>query len=88
MIGEVGPNARGVQRMLERIGFRYSNHIDPFDGGPHYEANLKGVSLVRHFRTAIVGRGSTRLEAPDVLIAVTRNSGPNRFRALHPGAVR
>ena len=24
-------------RMLERIGFKYVNHIDPFDGGPHYE---------------------------------------------------
>ncbi|MBS1153304.1 MAG: arginine N-succinyltransferase, partial [Myxococcaceae bacterium] len=38
LIGEVGADTRGVQRMLERIGFRYVNHIDPFDGGPHYEA--------------------------------------------------
>lgn len=82
IIGEVGPETRGVQRMLERIGFRYVSHIDPFDGGPHYEANLAEVSLVRHFRTATVGREPWEREAQDVLVGVTRPSGPNRFRAV------
>lgn len=40
IIGEVGPETRGVQRMLERIGFKYVERIDPFDGGPHYEAQV------------------------------------------------
>jgi arginine N-succinyltransferase len=40
VIGEVGSESRAVQRMLERIGFRYVDRIDPFDGGPHYEAKL------------------------------------------------
>lgn len=82
LIGEVGANTRGVQRMLERIGFRYSNHIDPFDGGPHYEANLSEVSLVRHFRSAIVGKDPWEMEAQEVLLGVTRPSGTNRFRAV------
>ena len=82
LIGEVGENTRGVQRMLERIGFRYSNHIDPFDGGPHYEADLGEVTLVRHFRTATVGKDPWELEAQDVLVAVERKTGPNRFRAV------
>lgn len=82
LIGEVGPNTRGVQRMLERIGFRYVNHIDPFDGGPHYEADLAEVSLVRHFRSATVGKEPFELEAPDVLVGVSRSSGSNRFRAV------
>lgn len=82
IVGEVGPETKGVQRMLERIGFKYANHIDPFDGGPHYEANLSEVSLVRHFRTASVGREPWELEAQDVLVGVTRGSGPNRFRAV------
>jgi arginine N-succinyltransferase len=82
IIGEVGPETRGVQRMLERIGFRYVNHIDPFDGGPHYEANLSEVSLVRHYRTAVVGKEPWELEAQDVLVGVTRATGTNRFRAV------
>lgn len=82
LIGEVGLHTRGVQRMLERIGFRYSNHIDPFDGGPHYEANLSEVSLIRHFRTATVGKEPWDMESDDVLVGVTRSTGTNRFRAV------
>ncbi len=82
LIGEVGAQTRGVQRMLERIGFRYSSHIDPFDGGPHYEANLSDVTLIRHFRTATVGKEPWDLEAQDVLVGVLRSTGPNRFRAI------
>ncbi len=81
IIGEVGPETRGVQRMLERIGFKYDNHIDPFDGGPHYEADLSEVSLVRKFRTAKLGKEDLEVEAEDALIAVSRETGPNRFRA-------
>ncbi|HEY1088883.1 MAG TPA: arginine N-succinyltransferase [Archangium sp.] len=82
LIGEVGPNTRGVQRMLERIGFRYVSHIDPFDGGPHYEANLAEVSLMRHYRTATLGKEPFELEGPEVLVGVTRPTGPNRFRGV------
>ncbi|MEL7372766.1 MAG: arginine N-succinyltransferase, partial [Myxococcota bacterium] len=31
LIGEVGENTRGVRRMLESIGFKYAERIDPFD---------------------------------------------------------
>lgn len=82
IIGEVGANTRGVQRMLERIGFKYANHIDPFDGGPHYEANLSDVTLVRHFRTATVGKEPWELEAQEVILGISRATGPNRFRAV------
>lgn len=81
-IGEVGPNTRGVQRMLERIGFRYVNHIDPFDGGPHYEADLNDISLVRHFRTATVAKQPLELEAEEFIVGVSRATGSNRFRAV------
>jgi arginine N-succinyltransferase len=87
LIGEVGPNTRGVQRMLERIGFRYVNHIDPFDGGPHYEADLGEVTLVRRFRTATVAKGNLELEAEEFLVGVGRPNPANRFRAVR-SAVR
>lgn len=54
MIGQVGPRSRGVQRMLERIGFEYTHRIDPFDGGPHYEARLSDIELVRKTKRARV----------------------------------
>jgi arginine N-succinyltransferase len=82
LVGEVGPDTRGVQRMLERIGFSYVNHIDPFDGGPHYEANLKDISLVKKFRTAVVDKASLEHEGEDVLVGVARSSKSNAFRAV------
>jgi arginine N-succinyltransferase len=82
LIGEVGPETRGVQRMLERIGFSYVNHIDPFDGGPHYEATLSEVSLVRKFRTASVHKTALEHDGEEVLVGLSRDSKTNRFRAV------
>ncbi|MBL9038081.1 MAG: arginine N-succinyltransferase [Archangium sp.] len=81
-IGVVGPQTRGVQRMLERIGFTYVNRIDPFDGGPHYEATLADTTLVRAFRSATVAKASLDHDAEELLVSVVRPGGPNRFRAV------
>jgi arginine N-succinyltransferase len=86
VIGEVGPETTGVRRMLERIGFRYVDHVDPFDGGPHFEANVKDISLVRRFRTVRLGAEAHEAEAEDVLVARERDSGRNRFRAVRTQA--
>lgn len=50
LIGQVGENTRGAQRILEGIGFRYSGHIDPFDGGPHFSSPTDQISLVARAR--------------------------------------
>lgn len=34
-IGKVGADTEAVLHMLKKIGFRYKNQVDPFDGGPH-----------------------------------------------------
>src|SRR5882724_2125457 len=38
--------------MLRRVGFRYAERIDPFDGGPHFVANADEVSLIQHTHEA------------------------------------
>ena len=83
LIGEVGADTRGVKRMLERIGFKYVSHIDPFDGGPHYEADVKDISLVRRYRTAKVSPEDFELDGgDDVVVGKEKESGKNRFRAV------
>jgi arginine N-succinyltransferase len=52
VIGKVGAQTRGVERMLRRVGFRYAERIDPFDGGPHFVANADEVSLIQQARSA------------------------------------
>ena len=86
VLGEVGPNTKGVQRMLERVGFRYVERIDPFDGGPHFEANTSDVTLIRRYRTLKLAEEDFDLEGDDVMVAFERDSGRNRFRSVRCSA--
>ncbi len=47
VIGKVGEQTLGVEKLLRRIGFRYAERVDPFDGGPHFTAPTGEISLVR-----------------------------------------
>jgi arginine N-succinyltransferase len=47
LIGQVGPETKGVEKMLREIGFEFAQRIDPFDGGPHFHARTDRVTLVR-----------------------------------------
>ena len=47
VIGAVGPQTKGVEKMLRRVGFEYADRVDPFDGGPHFLAPTDRVTLVR-----------------------------------------
>ncbi len=47
VVGTVGPETIPARRMLEKIGFKYHQRVDPFDGGPHLEAPLDQIELVR-----------------------------------------
>jgi arginine N-succinyltransferase len=78
VIGKVGAQTRGVEKMLRRVGFRYAWRVDPFDGGPHFTAPTDEVTLVR---ASHVARITHRLEgdAPiktRALVAVERSEAP------------
>lgn len=51
VVGRVGPATRPAQHLLERMGFKYLNEIDPFDGGPHYGVKLQDVPLIKEGRS-------------------------------------
>ena len=51
VIGAVGAQTRGVARMLTAAGFRFNLHIDPFDGGPHFEAQRADILPLQQART-------------------------------------
>jgi arginine N-succinyltransferase len=83
LLGAVGPEVQSVRHLLEGVGFRYVDRIDPFDGGPHYEARVADVSLVRACRRLRVSARplAPGTREPTMLIAVERPSGKARFRA-------
>jgi arginine N-succinyltransferase len=80
-LGKVAPETEPVRRLLERIGFRYVSRIDPFDGGPHYEAKLLDVTLVRAYRRARLAEEPLARGGEERLVALARG-GRNRFRAV------
>jgi arginine N-succinyltransferase len=83
VIGKVGAQTKGVEKMLRRIGFRYAWRVDPFDGGPHFTAPTDEVTLVQRTHKARVIRLSASKDAPKTraLVAVERAESPF-FRAV------
>lgn len=80
VIGVVGPETRGVEKILRRIGFAYANQIDPFDGGPHFCAKTDEITLVRNAREATIVDGGAGAPVWAVL-AVERAGQRPVFRA-------
>ena len=90
----MGEETKGAQRILESIGFRYSGHIDPFDGGPHFACPTDRIRLVREAVRRPVDEQA--LDGPieaalfdgikpegvgRYLVGVGRPEGASRFRA-------
>jgi arginine N-succinyltransferase len=83
VIGKVGAQTRGVEKLLQRIGFRYAWRVDPFDGGPHFTAPTDEVTLVRASHPARVARTLPEGESVKTraLVAVEQ-AEPPFFRAV------
>jgi arginine N-succinyltransferase len=78
MVGRVGDETRGVEKMLRRIGFTYAERIDPFDGGPHFVAKTDDITLVRATRKArVVKAGGADDGRPFGLVSVERDRAPH-----------
>lgn len=50
VVGRVGESTKPAQYLLESIGFEYLEEVDPFDGGPHYGANVPELLPIKHGR--------------------------------------
>ncbi len=88
LIGRVSPDAVPAMKMLERMGFRHCDEVDPFDGGPYLEADRDAISLVRDTRRCTL---AGPLDDPDKgqILLVARPDGIDfrlvRCRALVDG---
>ncbi len=56
MVGVVSKETMPARRLLENMGFRYRNFIDPFDGGPHLDAPTDSIPLVKSTQTVMLGK--------------------------------
>jgi arginine N-succinyltransferase len=82
LIGQVGPDTKGVEKMLRRIGFEYAGQIDPFDGGPHFMARTDDITLVRGAQPVkVTAVEDADGERPWAVLAVQRPGARPGFRA-------
>jgi arginine N-succinyltransferase len=81
LLGAVGPETLGAKHLLEKVGFQHVDRIDPFDGGPHYEARVADLTLVRAYRRLRVADGEPGRSGTEMLVATERPEGKVRFRA-------
>jgi arginine N-succinyltransferase len=51
VLGRVGDETRPAQHLLEKLGFKYLNEVDPFDGGPHFGVETTEVPIVKETKT-------------------------------------
>jgi arginine N-succinyltransferase len=82
VIGKTGAQTRGVEKLLRRIGFRYANRVDPFDGGPHYAARLDEIELVHNTRRARADRPVTPSPGDKRALVAVEYPEPPYFRAV------
>jgi arginine N-succinyltransferase len=86
MLGQVGPETLGAQRLLHSIGFADSGKVDPFDGGPHWEAATDEISLVRDAQWCRARAGVVDETGVPGIVARVRQAheGPDlpQFRAV------
>lgn len=85
-VGQVGPETAPARRMLEKVGFEYRNFIDPFDGGPHLEAKVERVPMIRDTRWSEFGEPIEESSATHrMIVSVLHEDG--EFRAIEcPGS--
>ena len=52
-IGKVSKETEPVMHMLKKIGFKYLNQVDPFDGGPHLMANVDDIPPIKKIASLV-----------------------------------
>jgi len=82
VIGRPNDSAVAAVHILEKIGFRYLNQVDPFDGGPYYGAARDAITSVRERRELVLPgsppKSADSKQGPLVLLSAEGELG---FRA-------
>ena len=85
-IEQTGPGSSAAKHSLIRIGFRYAQQMDPFDGGPYYVAARNCISVVQQTRSVLYGGHLDNTTASLKLVMCEK---PGGIRALlSPAQIR
>jgi arginine N-succinyltransferase len=83
VIGRPNPTAVAAVRILEKVGFRNLNQVDPFDGGPYYGAARDAIASVRERRELVLAsQPRDAAEAKGGPLALVSAESHRGFRAV------
>lgn len=74
VLGRVGEQTQAALHMLERLGFKYKEEVDPFDGGPHLSVPTQEVSIIKNLKSYKAKAGSSSNYQKPALIGLVRDS--------------
>jgi arginine N-succinyltransferase len=81
-IGKVGKSTEPVLHMLQKIGFKYLNQVDPFDGGPHLWGETSKLIPIKKMHTGSIEFVDGPLNSKEEgLLTIVDEKKP--FRAFH-----
>lgn len=81
VVGEVGEDTKSARRMLERLGFEYRGFVDPFDGGPHLDAQTDDITPVKQTKKLTVADPVPMSRCKDQCM-VSKLDPDGEFRAI------
>jgi arginine N-succinyltransferase len=70
VVGRVGPETQPALHMLEGLGFKYKEEIDPFDGGPHLGCPARDIKVIREGRVLEFDPGLSSEFGDEALVGV------------------
>ena len=74
VLGQVGEETQAAMHLLKKLGFKYKNEVDPFDGGPHFGCPAKECSLVKNVKKMKWGGEASKGYPLSGLVGVERDS--------------
>lgn len=82
VVGEVHAETKSARKMLERLGFAYRGFVDPFDGGPHLDAQTDDIIPVQNTTQRTVSEPVTMGQC-DADCIVSSLASDGEFIAIH-----
>lgn len=82
VIGQVDENTKPALKLLESVGFRFNNHVDPFDGGPHYQVKREEITLVKKAVKRKLVAGDVLAATPCLIGVEPASDKGTAFRAI------
>jgi arginine N-succinyltransferase len=83
-VGKVGKQTEPVYHMLTKLGFKYKNQVDPFDGGPHLWANVDDLLPIKRMKQGLLQNRTQ--DGPSVVfdsgLLTSVGSDKGKFRAV------